>query len=97
MDHVKVSFQKSNSYHVNTSIVHPSYQLLEASNLIAGVYSEDERQNFARCVQPVINEKALEPPQITLFQSLYQHDSLRKRMPTQFAGQFISTHNSVSF
>ena len=67
MDHVKVSFKKSNSYHVNTSIVHPMYQFLESGNLIEGVYTEDERLNFRRCVQPIVNEKALEPPQITLF------------------------------
>lgn len=45
----------------------------------------------------MINEKALEPPQLTLFQSLYQTDSFRKRLPTQFAGQLVSTHNAWSF
>lgn len=72
-------------------------QLIENTNLIYGAHSEDEYQNFVRCVQPVINEKALEPPQITLFQSLYQTDSFRKRLPTQFAGQLLSTHNARSF
>ena len=39
----------------------------------------------------------MEPPQLTLFQSLYQTDSFRKRLPTQFAGQLVSSHNSHSF
>lgn len=82
MDHVRTSYSKGNSYHVNTSLVHPEMQLLESTNLIFGAHSEDEHQNFARCIQPVINEKALEPPQLTLFQSLYQTDSFRKRLPT---------------
>ena len=61
MDHVRISYTKSNSYHVNTSLTHPHMQLLEPTNLIYGAHSEDEHINFARCVQPVINEKALEP------------------------------------
>jgi hypothetical protein len=97
MDHVRTSYSKGNSYHVNTGLVHPQMQLLESTNLIYGAHSEDEHQNFTRCVQPVINENALEPAQLTLFQSLYQTDSFRKRMPTQFAGQLVSSHNSYSF
>ena len=92
-----MSYAKSNSYHVNTSLVHPHTQFIESSNLIFGAFSADEHVNFARCIQPVINEKAMEPPQITLFQSLYQTDAFRKRLPAQFAGQLVSTHNAMSF
>lgn len=67
MDHVKVSYSKGNSYHVNTSLVHPNQQLLENSNILNGSYHHDERMNFDRCVQPVVNEKAMEPAQTTLF------------------------------
>ena len=67
MDHVKVSYHKSNSYHVNTSLVHPKLQNLESTQLIVGMSSLDDRMNFDRCVQPIINEKAKESPQITLF------------------------------
>ena len=66
-DHVRISYSKGNSYHVNTGLVHPHMQLLEPTNFIYGAHSEDEHINFSRCVQPVINEKALEPPQLTLF------------------------------
>ena len=59
---MRASYSKGNSYHVNTSLVHPQMQLIENTNLIYGAHSEDEFNNFMRCVQPVINEKALEPP-----------------------------------
>ena len=81
MDHVNVSYTRSNSYHVNTSLVHPHLQFIESSGMIYGAFSEDEHTNFARCIRPIINERALEPPQITLFQSLYQTDHYRKRLP----------------
>ena len=97
MDHVKCSYTRSNSYHVNTSLVSPHMLHLESTNLIAGAHSEDEYLNFLRCIQPVVNEKALEPPQLTLFNSLYQVDSYRRRLPAQFAGQLVSTHNACSF
>ena len=97
MDHVRISYTKSNSYHVNTSLVHPHMQPLDSTHLIFGAYTEEEHQNFNRCVQPVINEKALEPAQLTLFQTLYQTDSFRKRMPSQFTGQLVSTHNTQPF
>ena len=71
MDHVKIAYKKGNNYHVNNGIVHPEMQLIDSTNFIPGVYLNDEDENFKRCIRPVINEKAMEPPQITLFQSLY--------------------------
>ena len=97
MDHVKISYTHTNNYHVNTGLVHPQMQLIDTTHLIAGSFTDDERTNFLRCIQPVINEKALEPPQLTLFQSLYQMDNFRKKIPSQFVGQFLSTHNSIPF
>ena len=72
-------------------------QFIESSGMIFGAFSEDEHINFARCIRPIINERAMEPAQITLFQSLYQTDNFRKRMPAQFAGQLVTTHNAMSF
>ena len=46
--------------------------MLENSNIYSGSYTVDQAANFKRCIRPVINEKALEPPQVTLFQSIYQ-------------------------
>ena len=71
MDHVKVAYKSSNNYHVNTSLVHPEMQIIDSTNMLAGVYNHDDSLNFKRCIRPVINEKVMEPPQITLFQSLY--------------------------
>lgn len=82
MDHVKVAYKKGNNYHVNVGIVHPQMQLIESTSFLSGVYSSDEAENFLRCVRPVINEKAMEPPQLTLFQSLYQTDNFRRKMPS---------------
>ena len=78
MEHVKFVSLKPNNYSVNMSIVHPLMINIEAGNFIYGSIQHDEIQNFKRCVQPIINEKALEPPQITLFQALYQQDPLRR-------------------
>ena len=50
MDHVRISYYKGNSYHVNTGLVHPQMQLLESTNMIYGAHSEDEHQNFTRCI-----------------------------------------------
>lgn len=66
-DHVRMSYSRSNAYHVNTSLVHPQMQLLESTNLIAGAHSEDEMANFLRCIRPVVNERAMEPSQLSLF------------------------------
>lgn len=67
MDHVKIAYTHTNNYHVNTALVHPQYQLIDSTNFISGAYQDDERANFLRCVLPVVNEKALEPSQLTLF------------------------------
>ena len=37
------------------------------SNFIDGQKNADEIKSFSRCIQPIINEKRLEPAQITLF------------------------------
>jgi hypothetical protein len=42
-------------------------QKLDSGSLIYGSVEHEEKLNFRRCVQPIINEKALEPPQLTLF------------------------------
>jgi hypothetical protein len=67
MGHVKVGFMQPNNYSVNSTITQHSQYSLEAGNFISGSIMQDEIMNFKRCVQPVINEKALEPPQVTLF------------------------------
>lgn len=67
MNHVKVVHLKPNNYSVSTSVVSPEMQKLDSGSLIFGSVEHEEKLNFRRCVQPIINEKALEPPQLTLF------------------------------
>jgi len=97
IDHVKSAYMNSNNFHVNTSLVYPQMQLIESTNLLPSLYSEEDVTNFKRCIRPLLNEKVMEPKQLTLFQSLYQTDNFRRKLPSQFAGQFVSTHNSVPF
>lgn len=78
MNHVRCNFLKPGNYTVQNSVVSASQYSLEAGNLIYGSIQQDECMNFARCVQPVINEKALEPAQIALFEAMYNHDYLRR-------------------
>ena len=78
-DHVKLSFNRTNSYHVNNSLVAPHTIPLNTCNILSGFYNNEEANCFDRCIQPIVNEKALEPPQVTLFQSLYQTDPMRKQ------------------
>jgi hypothetical protein len=73
---------KPNNYTVTNSVIGPSYRVLESSNLIYGSLQHEDILNFKRCVQPIINEKALEPAQVTLFQSMYQHDKFRQEFST---------------
>ena len=71
MDHVRVTFHTKSNYHVSTALTHHQNQQLESGNIFAGANQPDAAQSFRRSIQPVINEKALEPPQVNLFQSIY--------------------------
>ena len=62
MNHVKIMYLKPNNYTVNACVVASEIQILEPGNFIYGSVQHDEIINFRRCVQPIINEKALEPP-----------------------------------
>jgi hypothetical protein len=70
-NHVKLNACGKNSYYINNSFSAPSNQNLNSTNILFGFYSNDESIDFGRCVQPVINEHAAEPPQVTLFQTLF--------------------------
>jgi hypothetical protein len=61
MEHVKIKQLKPNNYSVSMNIVDPLLISLEPGNLIFGSMQADDTKNFNRCVQPIINEKALEP------------------------------------
>lgn len=59
MGHIKSMFMKPNNYSVSTALTSAQLQPLESC--IFGPLHHDESVNFRRCIQPVINEKALEP------------------------------------
>jgi len=90
MEHVRFVSLKPNNYSVDMSMVNPMLINLESGNFIYGSIQQDEITNFTRTVKPIINEKALEPPQLTLFQALYQSDPFRRNSPSQYAGQVCS-------
>jgi hypothetical protein len=70
-DHIRASINRGNSFHVNSSFISANNIKLNSTNLIHGFYDHDDSINFDRCVQTVVNEKACEPPQVTLFQALF--------------------------
>lgn len=67
MQHVKIVHLKPNNYAVTSSIIAPESFVMESGNMIYGSVQWEDVCNFHRTVQPVINEKCLEPAQITLF------------------------------
>jgi hypothetical protein len=67
--HFKVNYLQPNNYSVFSCVLDSG---LEPSQFTFGRYLEQDVVCFKRCVQPVVNEQALEPAQITLFQSLFQ-------------------------
>lgn len=71
MDHVRVKCMGRGNYNVQTALVDQKLQLIDSCNLIYGCVQIDQIQNFKKFIQPILNERALEPPQITLFQSIY--------------------------
>lgn len=82
MDHVRVKCISKGNYNVCTALVHPQMQTVESGNMIHGSVQSDQIFNFQRCIQPILNEKALEPSQITMFQSIYQSDTQRRTNQT---------------
>jgi hypothetical protein len=70
---------------------------MESGNLIFGPVEDDESTNFRRCVGPVVNEKALEPSQVNLFVSLYNHDNLRRNFSSQYVGQWSTLSGIYPF
>jgi hypothetical protein len=59
MGHIKSAFLKPNNYSVSTALTSADLQPLDS--FVFGPLHCDESTNFRRCIQPVINEKALEP------------------------------------
>jgi len=69
-DHVKVSF-KHNAFHVNGAFTRPDQVSIDPSNYFGYYGNSEEEQGFTSCIHPTINEKALNPPQVTLYEGIY--------------------------
>ena len=82
-DHVKVSFQH-NAFHVNGAYTRPDQYSIDFSNYFGYYGNNEEELGFQTCIHPTINEKALNPPQITLFEGIYGPMVYKT---TQYAGQ----------
>jgi hypothetical protein len=69
-DHIRVS-QANGAFHVNSLVLNAEASCLETSSLLPQFGSITEKTNFLRCIHPVISDKAMEPPEITLLESVY--------------------------
>jgi hypothetical protein len=81
-DHIRVTY-KYNAFHVNGAYTRPEQISIDSTNYFGYYGNQEEDAGFFSCVQPCINEKALSPPQISLFEGIYG-TSIYKT--TQYAG-----------
>lgn len=63
-------------YHLNQAEVSADRVSLESSSLIHQFCSLAERLNFSRCVLPILSDRALEPQEITLLESVYLNNEV---------------------
>ncbi|CDW83349.1 UNKNOWN [Stylonychia lemnae] len=82
-DHVKISY-RYNSFHSNASLTRPDHFSLESSNIFHYYGNHEEYSDFNTCLMPIVNEHAMSPAQITLFEGIYVNQKMKA---TQFVGQ----------
>lgn len=81
-DNIKLSF-KHNAFHLNLAYTRPDTLNLEGANFFSFYANNEEDLGFQSCIQPSINEKALNPPQITLLEGMFGPAMYKT---TQYAG-----------
>lgn len=69
-DHVSI-VQSNGSAHLNSSDVDAHRVSIEPATLQSHFNNGYETVNFHRCVCPVLSDKALEPQEVTLLQSIF--------------------------
>ena len=69
-DHIRI-LPANGSFHLNSSDLDISNSKIEASSLSHYFGNIYEIMNFKKCVFPVLSDKALEPQEITLLESIY--------------------------
>jgi len=69
-DHIQI-IQTNGSAHMNSSDIDPSNVSLEPTTLQTHFNNAYETLNFQKCVFPILSDRALEPQEVTLLQSIF--------------------------
>lgn len=69
-DHIKIILTNG-SAHVNSSDIDSHRIRIDPNSLCPFFGDYYEGNNFAKCVFPVLSDKALEPPEMTMLESIY--------------------------
>lgn len=69
-DHIKI-LSSNGSFHLNSADLDVCNSKIESTSLSPHFGSIYEQMNFRKCVYPILSDKALEPPEITLLESIY--------------------------
>ena len=73
-DHIKI-VAANGLFHLNSSDLDINNSNLEASSLSPHFGNIYEKINFRKCIFPVLSDKALEPQEITLLESIYLNNA----------------------
>ncbi len=63
---------------MNEAATRPEKVSIEPANLFSYYGNIEEINDFSICVQPIINEAAVNPSQVTLLEGMYTNYKLRK-------------------
>jgi len=69
-DHIKI-LSSDGSFHLNSADLDVNNSKIESSSLSPHFGSISEQRNFKKCIFPILSDKALEPAEITLLESIY--------------------------
>ena len=69
-DHIKI-LSSDGSFHLNSADLDANNSKIESSSLSPHFGSIYEQMNFKKCIFPILSDKALEPAEITLLESIY--------------------------
>lgn len=73
-DHIKV-LSSNGIFHLNSIDLDLSSTTIEPSSFVLHFGSISERRAFKRTIQPILSDRALEPQEITLLESIYLNNS----------------------
>ena len=99
-DHIKV-LSSNGIFHLNSIDLDLSSTTIEPSSLVLHYGSISERQAFKKTIQPILSDRALEPQELTLLESIYLNNktlvpqteaesAISSQPRSQFAGSCFS-------